>query len=466
MIETPEQYLARKRLELPPGADLIGLPPKLAPVFEGEAMFRGAFGGRGSAKTRSFAKMTAVRGHKWAKADRSGILLCGREFMNSLDDSSMAEVKAAIASEAYLADFYDVGKDYIRTKCGRIEYKFAGLRHNLDSIKSKARILNLWVDEAEAVSENAWQVTIPTVREEGAEIWVTWNPKRKKSATHKRFRLNPPEGSKIIELNWRDNPFFPNILNKTRLDDLKSRPETYEHVWEGGFVKALDGAYFAKQLALVRAQGRIMALNADPLLPIKAIFDIGGAGAKADAMAIWITQWVGPQIRILDYIEGQGQPLEYYANELRTRGITETDKRGWSRAIIHLPHDGVNANAVTGKRYVDHWRDAGFEAEEPVPNQGAGAAMQRIEALRRIFPALYFNNTEAVEAGLDAIGWYHEKRSDDDRNIGLGPDHDWSSHAADALGLLAIIYEAPYAPTPRARYSASRRSGSGSWESA
>ena len=175
-------------------------------------------------------------------------------------------------------------------------------------------------------------------------------------------------------------------------------------------------------------------------------------------MAIWLTQWVGPQIRILDYIEGQGQALEYYADALRTRG--------WSRAVIHLPHDGVNANAVTGKRYVDHWRDAGFEAEEPTPNQGAGAAMQRIEALRRIFPSIYFNNTADVEAGLDAIGWYHEKRSDDDRNIGLGPDHDWSSHAADALGLLAILYEAPYAPTPRARYSSSGRSRGGSWESA
>lgn len=438
-------------------ADVL-LPPKLVPVFDGEAMFRGAYGGRGSAKTRSFAAMSAVKALKYASADRSGIILCGREFMNSLDDSSMAEVKAAIDANPYLKERFDVGKEYIRTKCGRVEYKFAGLRHNLDSIKSKARILLLWVDEAEAVSELAWQVTIPTVREEGAEIWITWNPRRKKSATNKRFRENMPDGAKIVELNWRDNPFFPDILNRTRLDDLKARPETYAHVWEGEFVKALEGAYFAKQLAMVRAQGRIQLLNPDPLLPIKAIFDIGGAGAKADAMSIWITQWVGPQIRILDYIEGQGQPLEYYANELRTRG--------WGRAVVHLPHDGVNASNITGKRYVDHWRDAGFEAPEPTPNQGAGAAMQRVEASRRILPFCFFNNTPDVEAGLDALGWYHEKRSDDDRNIGLGPDHDWSSHAADGFGLLAILYEAPYSPTPRVRYSGQRRSGGGSWESA
>jgi phage terminase large subunit len=339
-----------------------------------------------------------------------------------------------------------------------VEFKFAGLRHNLASIKSKARILLLWVDEAEPVSETAWQTVIPTVREEGAEIWVNWNPLRKKSATHKRFRENPPEGAKIIELNWIDNPFFPQILDRTRRDDLKNRPETYDHVWGGDFVKALEGAYYAKQLAAAKQEGRICALGADPLLPIKAVFDIGGAGASADAMSIWVTQWVGPQIRILDYIEGQGQPLDYYANELRTRK--------WGRAVIHLPHDGVNANAVTGKRYVDHWRDAGFEAQEPTPNQGRGAAMQRIEAARRLFPSCYFNSTPSVEEGLDALGWYHEKRSDDDRSIGLGPNHDWSSNAADAFGLIAILYEAPYAPKPRERYKYRSGSGSTSWESA
>jgi phage terminase large subunit len=442
----------------PPGTARVLLPPKLLPVFAGEAMYRGAYGGRGSAKTRSFATMTAVRALMWAREGREGIILCGREYMNSLDESSMAEVKAAIRAEPWLAASFDVGEKYIRTTDRRVEYKFSGLRHNLDSIKSKARILLLWVDEAEPVSDTAWSTAIPTVREEGAEIWVTWNPRRKKSATHKRFREDPPTGSKIVQLNWRDNPFFPSILKKTRLDDLNKRPDAYDHVWEGDFVKALEGAYFAKQLAEAKLQGRICALNADPLLPIHAVFDIGGAGAKADAMAIWITQWVGPQIRILDYIEGQGQPLPYYVEELK--------RRGWGRAKIRLPHDGVNANAVTGKRYVDHWRDAGFDAPDPTPNQGAGAAMQRVEAARRIFPSVYFNSTPDVEAGLDALGWYHEKRSDDDRSSGLGPEHDWSSHGADAFGLLAIIYEAPYAPTPRARYSRGRSSSGGSWESA
>jgi phage terminase large subunit len=116
-------------------------------------------------------------------------------------------------------------------------------------------------------------------------------------------------------------------------------------------------------------------------------------------------------------------------------------QHGYEKAINYLPHDGVNANLVTGKTYAEHWRDAGFVVEPPVQNQGRGAAMMRIEALRRFSPQLWFNEA-TTESGREALGFYHEKR-DDTRQVGLGPEHDWSSHAADALGLMAICYEAP-----------------------
>jgi phage terminase large subunit len=193
----------------------IRIPDKLVPVFTGDAMYRGAYGGRGSAKTRTFAKMAAVRGLMFAEAGLDGVIVCGREFMNSLDDSSLAEVKAAILEEPWLAAKYDVGEKFVRTKDGLINFAFIGLRHNLDSIKSKAKIRLLWVDEAEPVSESAWMKAIPTVREEGAEIWVTWNPERKKSATHKRFRKTRRPIPRSCEMNWRDNPWFPSTLNKT-----------------------------------------------------------------------------------------------------------------------------------------------------------------------------------------------------------------------------------------------------------
>ncbi len=410
------------------------LPPKLVPVFEGDAMFRGAYGGRGSTKTMSFAKMAAVFGLRKASEGREGIILCARQYMNSLDESSLMEVKAAITSEPWLAECYEVGQKFVRTRDLRVEFKFAGLHVNLNTIKSKAKILLLWVDEAEQVGEPAWMTAIPTVREDGAEIWVTWNPGRKKSATHKRFRDNPPADAKIVQMNWRDNPWFPAILDRTRRDDLANRPETYDHVWEGGFVKAQSGAYYAELLAQARLQKRIGIVTADPLLPLRAFHDIGGAGRNADAYTIWIVQWVAQEIRVLDYYEAQGQVIAHHVNWMR--------EKKYDKAINYLPHDGVATSNITGKRYEDHWRDAGFNVEPPVKNQGPGAAVMRIEALRRLGPKLWFHEP-TTEPGLDAIGWYHEKRSSDDRDIGLGPEHDWSSHAADALGLMAVCYIEP-----------------------
>jgi phage terminase large subunit len=188
--------------------------------------------------------MTAVRGYQWSKAGETGVIVCGREFMNSLDESSMAEVKAAIASEPFLAEHYDVGEKYIRTRDGRIEYRFTGLRHNIDSIKSKALIKLLWVDEAEAVSEGAWRKTIPSVRELDSEIWVTWNPESPKSPTHKRFREDPPQGAKIVEMNYADNPWFPAVLELERAEDLAKRPDDYAHVWLGAFKTASSAQVF------------------------------------------------------------------------------------------------------------------------------------------------------------------------------------------------------------------------------
>lgn len=413
----------------------IELPEKLAPIFEGPAMYRGAFGGRGSAKTRSFAKMAAVYGVRFAQANMPGVIVCGREFMNSLDESSLAEVKGAIESEPWLAERYDVGEKYIRTKDHRIEFAFVGLRHNLDSIKSKARIRLLWVDEAEPVSDTAWNKADNTVREDGSEVWVTWNPERKNSATHKRFRADPPNEAKFVELNWRDNPWFPENLNKKRLADKEKRSDQYAHIWEGDFVTVVEGAYYAASLTEARAQGRISNVARDPLMTIRLFCDIGGTGARADAFTIWAAQFVGREIRVLNYYEAVGQSLPTHLEWCRRNGYLP------ERAQFWLPHDGGTHDRVYDVSYASALKEAGYEVTV-VPNQGAGAAKMRIESGRRMFSSIWFN-AATTEAGLDALGWYHEKRSDDDRNIGLGVSHDWSSHGADAFGLMCVVYEAP-----------------------
>lgn len=426
----------------------VQLPPKLIPVFLGEARYRGAFGGRGSGKTRTFAKMSAVRGYQWSKAGEKGIILCGREYMNTLDESSMAEVKTAIESEPWLAAHYDVGEKYIRTKDRRIEYAFIGLHHNLDSIKSKARIRILWVDEAEPVTEGAWQKAIPSVREHGSEIWVTWNPENEKSPTHKRFRIDPPQNSKIVELNYRDNPWFPDVLEQERLEDQRKRPEYYDHIWEGDFKTVAEGAYYAKSLLLAKQEGRIGRVPRDPLQAVRVFCDLGGQSGKADAFTMWAAQFLGREVRALSYYESVGQPAEAHFRWLR--------QNGYEDAYIVLPHDGTQQHGPSPSTWESAFKAAGWSKVEQVKNQGAGAAMQRVEAGRRVFPAIWFN-AETTDAGRKALGAYHEKQ-DEKRNIGLGPEHDWASHGADSFGLMCICYEPPRAP----RYGDSKRKAKGS----
>lgn len=408
----------------------IELPPKLIPVFMGEADYRGAYGGRGSAKTRSFAKMTAIRGYQWSQQGDEGLIVGGREFMNSLDESSMAEIKAAILSEEWLADHYEIGEKFIRTRDRRIEYDFVGLRYNLDSVKSKARIRLLWVDEAEPVTDTAWEKAIPSVREEDAEIWVTWNPESRRSATHKRFRENPPPRSKIVEINWRDNPWFPGVLNRKRLADLEQRPDSYDHIWEGGFRQVQEGAYFSAALTKAQTEGRISAVARDPNMTVRTFWDLG----RRDFTAIWVAQWVGQKVNVIDYIEGANQPPGYYFDALR--------ERGYRGCMVYLPHDGakVGPENASGLSYEDQAREAGFDVEV-IRNQGAGAAMLRIDAARRLFPRIWFDAAK-TSGGREALGAYREKR-DERRDVGLGPLHDWASHGADAFGLMCVAYEEP-----------------------
>jgi phage terminase large subunit len=416
----------------------IAIPPKLKPLFIGPADVRGAYGGRGSAKTRTFAKMTAVRGMMFGLSGTSGVIVCGRQYMNSLDDSSLEEVKRAIEEEPPLAAYFDVGEKYIKSRDGRISYAFVGLDRSIESVKSKGRILLCWVDEAEPVTAEAWSILIPTLREEGedwnAELWVTWNPKRKTAAVESRFRHANDNLIRVVEMNWRDNPKFPAKLERERQRDLQERPDQYSHIWEGDYVSVIEGAYFAKNLTEARAQGRIGNVAADPLMTIRLFCDIGGTGARADDFTIWAAQFVGREIRWLNYYEAVGQPLAAHLEWCRGQGYTP------QRAQFWLPHDGDTNDKVYDVSYRSALKAAGYEVTV-VPNQGKGAAAARIEAARRLFSFSWFN-APTTQPGLDALGWYHEKK-DEKRQIGLGPNHDWSSHGADSFGLGCVVYEEP-----------------------
>jgi phage terminase large subunit len=391
------------------------------------ARYKAAHGGRGSGKSHFFAEFV-VEEHLRNPGFRT---VCVREVLKSLKQSAKLLIEDKIQTLGVGKDF-DVQRERIITP-GNGLIIFEGMQdHSAETIKSLEGFDRCWVEEAQSLSARSLSMLRPTIRKPNSEIWFSWNPTRKSDAVDDFLRVKKPDDAIVVQANWRDNPWFPQVLEDERKRDLKLYPDRYEHIWEGDYARAFEGAYFATVLAKAKAEGRIGKVAADPLLPIRVYVDIGGAGANADAFSMWVVQFVGQEIRVLDYYEAVGQVLAYHVAWLR--------ERGYEKAQIILPHDGVNANNITGKRYEDHFRDAEFDART-IKNQGRGAAAMRIEAVRRVFPKVWFNEA-TTEAGRDALGFYHEKK-DEERNVGLGPEHDWSSHGADCFGLMAIDYEEP-----------------------
>jgi phage terminase large subunit len=393
------------------------------PLYQ-PSRYKGAWGGRGSGKSHDRAGALVDD----SLYERGLLSVCIREVQKSLKDSAKRLIEAKLVDfRLGEADGFKVYSDCIQTPGDGIII-FQGMQdHTAESIKSLEGFKRAWVEEAQTLSSRSLQLLRPTIRTPGSELWFTWNRRLKSDPVDIMFLGGKlPTNAIVVRANWDGNPWFPAELEQERLDCLRDEPDQYDHIWEGGYVSVAAGAYFAKQLA--EAKRRIAFVAPDPLMEYRAFWDIG----TRDATAIWVAQFVGREIRVLDYYEAVGQPLAAHLGWLR--------ERGYGSALCVLPHDGERSDHLTADKFADHIQAAGFRTQT-VKNQGKGAAMKRVEAARRLFPSIWFN-AETTEAGRDALGWYHEKR-DEARNIGLGPEHDWASHGADAFGLMCVAYEEP-----------------------
>lgn len=375
--------------------------------------------------------------------------VCIREVQKDLDESAKRLIEDKIQEFGVGADF-DCQRAQIVTPGGGVII-FEGMQdHNNESIKSLEGFDVAWVEEAQTLSKSSLTMLRPTIRKDGSELWFSWNPTREKDAVDEFFRgkAGAPERAVVVEANWQDNPWFPANLVDERQEDLGKRADQCDHIWDGGYKVVTEGAYFAESIAAMKAEGRLGNVAADPLMTKRAYWDIGGTGVKADACAIWIAQFIGKEIRVLDYYEARGQPLSVHVAWLRDNG--------YGKAHCVLPHDGANNEKIIDASYESALKDALFEVEV-IPNQGPGAAKMRIESARRLFPSIWMHKP-TTDAGLKALGNYHE-RKDEHRDVGLGPMHDWSSHGADAFGLMCVAYEEPQVKRERKRPAM----GAGGW---
>jgi phage terminase large subunit len=413
-----------------------------AEVFEpllSPARYKGGWGGRGSGKSHFFGGLLIE--DCLAEPGNSGEgmrAVCIREMQKDLAQSSKLLIETKLKSCGLgERDGFTVYRDVISTPGDGIII-FKGMNdYTADSIKSLEGFKRAWWEEAQTATLHSLNLLRPTIRAEGAERWFSWNPRRKVDPVDVMLRgPEKPTGSVVVEANWRSNPWFTADLEQERQDCLRQQPEQYDYIWEGGYVVILDGAYYALSIHKARQGGRIGRVSIDPLMTVRLFFDIGGTGARADAVSIWACQFIGKEIRVIDYYEAVGQPLATHLAWMREREYSP------KRAQVWLPHDGEANDKVFDVSYESALKAAGYHVTV-VPNQGKGAAKKRIEAARRYFPSIWFSE-EHTQGGLEALGWYHEKK-DEERGIGLGPEHDWSSHAADAFGLICVSAEQIFA---------------------
>lgn len=402
-------------------------PIKLKGLFE-KSRYKVAYGGRGGAKSWGIARALLIKGAKDPMR-----ILCAREFQTSIKDSVHKLLCDQIEALGLLG-FYEITQNSIRGKNGT-EFAFVGLRNNVANIKSYEGVDIVWVEEAQTTSRLSWNILIPTIRKQGSEIWISFNPELETDETYQRFVLNPPADCIQIKINWSDNPWFPDTLMLEK-DALKERDlEAYNQVWEGLCRQSVDGAIFAKELQQAELDGRLTKVPYDATKPVHAVFDLGWA----DSTAIWFLQFVGMETRLIRYIEDSQKTISHYLATMQTFGYVY-DK-------VWLPHDAENKTlAAAGRSIDDIVRAAGYKTQilPRVP------ILDSINAARTIFPSCYFDRDNAAE-GINCLRHYRYEVDPATGQFSRSPLHDHYSHGADAFRYIALMIKEPAARKPKAQ---------------
>jgi phage terminase large subunit len=392
-------------------------PDKLRFLFN-PARYKVVRGGRGSGKSWGFARSLLIQG-----SSRTLRVLCTREVQKSIQQSVHQLLKDQIEALG-LANFYEVLATEIRGKNGT-QFFFSGLSdQTAESLKSFEGVDVCWCEEAQAISKRSWDILIPTIRKDGSEIWVSFNPQLESDETFRRFVSQPPPDCVSIEMNYGDNRRFPAVLEAERKHaEATMKRDDYAHIWEGKCKPAVEGAIYFDQMA--QAGSRIGAIPHDPLLKTHAVWDLG----FNDSMSIILAQKVASEVRVIHYIEGTQRTLADYSAELKALTL-DGQPINWGN--FYLPHDGFAKRHQTGKQDAEVLRGFGWSIQR-TPQMDVE---QGIKRARDIFSRVYFNKERAARL-LECLKRYRRQIISTTNEPGA-PVHDEFSHGADAFRYLAL----------------------------
>ncbi len=433
MAALPRNPNSRSTLSIP---KRLEVPRAFQPLLQPKR-YKGAYGGRGSAKSHFFAEQLITR---CSSARLRAV--CIREVQNSIRESVRQLLIDKIAKFG-LGPKFNVLESEIRGRNGSLII-FKGMQSfNSENIKSLEGYDIAWVEEAQNLSETSLRLLRPTIRKAGSELWFSWNPRHETDAVDRFFRGGAARGDAVLAaVTWLDNPWFPEVLAAERDSDYASDPEMAGHVWGGNYEMVSEASYYARLIAEAEREGRIGDFPHDPHRPVATAWDIG----IDDYTAIWFLQHDGGRVTAVDYHETSGQGAE----EIVREALPELQPERFLVAPA-LAAIGREAAFHYGEHYFPHdvklreWGAAGRTRAltlmglgvKPIRVGAQQGPAERINATRALLPLMRFNRTKRVMLGLSRLRRYARRPSP---TLGgfAGPLHDINSHGADAFGEYAV----------------------------
>lgn len=392
------------------------LPEWAAGLFQ-PARYKVAEGGRGSSKSWTFARALIIQA-----ASKPLRILCTREVQESIRESVHRLLGDQIQALG-LGSQYEVLLTEIRGKNGSL-FAFGGLaQHTVESIKSYEGFDIVWVEEAQVVSKRSWDVLLPTIRKPGSEVWMTLNPHLETDETYTRFVANPPTGAWVRKVNWRDNPWWNDVLDQERKETQRRDPQNYDNIWEGEPLRVAEGAIYAAEVEKLYADGHVRTVPYDPIIPVDTVWDLGWN----DSMSIALCQRSASELRVIGYIEDSHRTLDSYLIEL------EKMPYRWGKDFI--PHDGRSRDFKTGKSTEDILKAMGRKVEV----LEAMSVEEGIRAARTVFPRAFFDEGKTARL-LECLKRY-KRIVNKKTGVAMGPLHDEYSHGADCWRYVAQSIE-------------------------
>ena len=388
-------------------------PEKLGVLFEPHR-YKVIYGGRGAGRSWGCARALLLK-----SIITPTRILCAREVQKSIRDSVHKLLSDQI-QHLGISPMFDIQEAVIKVKNGG-EFTFSGLStQTIESIKSMEGIDYVWAEEAHIITKHSWDILIPTIRKDDSEIWITFNPSLETDETYQRFVINPPPDTVIVKLDYHDNPWFPEVLEKERLFCKENDPENYANIWEGQCKPAVEGAIYYHEIQKAIKENKICNVPYDPMLKVHVIMDLGWN----DAMSIALVQRQASGLRIIEYIEDSHKTLDYYSALLKEK------RMNWGN--VWLPHDGRNKDFKTGLSTEDIMKKLGWR----VKITDNISVEDGIRLTRMTFGRIYFDKTK-TERLIECIKRYCRRINTQTQEPG-SPLHNEFSHGCDCVRYLCI----------------------------